>query len=257
MPGPKALASPADSIFMYDGTYTGFMCCVFEAVYSRQIPADIVSFDDDPIILFPVRTIHTDTEKASRVLESIPRKISRDALDLVETVFLSCLARKELYLLKFLLRGYIEGGRLLLKLADPDVSPLLKAQKHLLGEAHLLKGFVRFSDYDGVLASTITPKNFILPFLLPHFTQRFSTEDFLIFDKTNKAALVYQSRKSEIISVDNIEFPAESEEEKQYRKMWKQFYNTISIKARENPRCRMTHMPKRYWQNMTEVNDLV
>lgn len=77
----------------------------------------------------------------------------------------------------------------------------------------------------------------------------------MIFDKTHKAALVYQNRHSEIISVDNIELPPISEEEDRYQAMWKKFYNTVSIQARENLRCRMTHMPKRYWENMLEVRD--
>ena len=41
-------------------------------------------------------------------------------------------------------------------------------------------------------------------------------------------------------------------EELQYRRMWRKFYDTIAIAGRENPKCRMSHMPKRYWDNMTE-----
>ncbi|MEG2653524.1 MAG: DUF4130 domain-containing protein, partial [Ruthenibacterium sp.] len=39
------------------------------------------------------------------------------------------------------------------------------------------------------------------------------------------------------------------------RALWQRFYQTISIAARENPKCRMTHMPKRYWENMLEVRE--
>lgn len=42
------------------------------------------------------------------------------------------------------------------------------------------------------------------------------------------------------------------EAEARYRLLWKRFYDTIAIRERENPRCRMTHMPKRYWGTMTE-----
>ena len=79
----------------------------------------------------------------------------------------------------------------------------------------------------------------------------------MIFDKTNKAALVCQNGKAEILRIDNVTFPEISENEAQYQALWKEFYNTIAIKGRENPRCRMTHMPKRYWKNMLEVSDLV
>ena len=32
----------------------------------------------------------------------------------------------------------------------------------------------------------------------------------------------------------------------------RRFYDTIAIRERENPRCRMTNMPKRFWGTMTE-----
>ncbi|MCL2366311.1 MAG: TIGR03915 family putative DNA repair protein [Oscillospiraceae bacterium] len=253
----KPLAAQSDKLYIYDGSYHGFLCCVYESVYSGEIPIQITTYDDDPITLFDAFEVYTDESKAKRVLHSISKKISQDAFRLIEEVFLSCLSEKELLMLKFLLRGYREGGKILARLGDPDVAPLLKAQRHLWGEAHLLKGFVRFADYDGVLAGTITPKNFILPFLADHFVQRFSNEDFLIFDKTHQAALVYQNRHCEMISIDNIELPPITESESHYQAMWKRFYNTVSIKARENPRCRMTHMPKRYWEHMTEMQDLL
>ncbi|MCL2227267.1 MAG: TIGR03915 family putative DNA repair protein [Oscillospiraceae bacterium] len=256
MPCIKPLEKCDSAIYVYDGSFHGFLCCVYERFYSEVMPVDIVASDDEPITLYAVHTVLTNAEKAERVLASISEKISPEARHLIETVFLSCLKQKELLMLNFLLRGYREGRRILSKLGDPDVAPLLKAQKHLLGESHLLKGFIRFSDYDGSLAATITPKNFILPFIASHFTQRFSNENLLIFDKTHKAALVYQNRRMEIISVDNIEFPPISEEEGRYQAMWKRFYATVSIQARENLRCRMTLMPKRYWENMLEVQDL-
>ena len=33
----------------------------------------------------------------------------------------------------------------------------------------------------------------------------------------------------------------------------RRFYDTIAIRERENPRCRMNHMPKKYWKNMVEM----
>ena len=45
------------------------------------------------------------------------------------------------------------------------------------------------------------------------------------------------------------------EAEARYRLLWKRFYDTIAIRERENPRCRMTNMPKRYWGTMTEFQD--
>ncbi len=257
MSGIKPLAATADVIYIYDGSFDGFLCCVFESVYSGELPFAILREEDASQTLIDVRTIVTDPAKAKRVRASISSKISDRAMELVTTVFCSCLEKKELRILEFLLRGYREGGKLCYKLGDAVVVPLLDAEKHLLREAHLLKGFVRFSDVGGALVSTITPKNYVLPFIAEHFVLRYDNEQFMIFDKTNKAALVYQNGKAKILQIDHVAFPEISENEARYQSLWKQFYNTIAIEGRENPRCRMTHMPKRYWENMLEVSDLL
>lgn len=257
MPGSKPLAIPSDIIYTYDGSFDGFLCCVHASVYSRQLPCEILLHDQAPITLLSTIYIETDLEKAGRVLASISQKISPRALSLMQTVFLSCMEEKELSMLRFLLQGYQDGAKLLYQLGNPVTAPLLSAEKHLLGEAHLLKGFIRFADVGGALVSTITPKNYILPFLAPHFIQRYDNEVFMIFDKTHNAALTYDRRQFEIISVDTLDLPPPSEEELGYQALWKQFYDTVAIQGRENPRCRMTHMPKRYWANMLEVRHLL
>ena len=257
MPGVKPLAIPADVVYIYDGSFDGFLCCVFESVYGKELPIDILREEEAPLTLMAVRAIATDPEKAERVRASIPAKISARALELVMTVFCSCLAKKELRLLEFLLQGYREGGKLCYKLGDAVMVPILRAETHILREAHLLKGFVRFADVGGALVSTITPKNYILPFIVQHFVLRYRNEQFMIFDKTNKAALVCQNGKAEILRIDHVSFPEISESEARYQALWKQFYNTIAIESRENSRCRMTHMPKRYWENMLEVRELL
>ena len=82
----KPLAVPYDIIYVYDGSFNGFLCCVHESVYSGKIPMDIAV--EEPITLFEVLFIETDDQIAGRVLKSIPKKISPEALNLIKTVFL-------------------------------------------------------------------------------------------------------------------------------------------------------------------------
>ena len=53
-----------------------------------------------------------------------------------------------------------------------------------------------------------------------------------------------------------LALPPESAQEAQFKALWKRFYNTIAIAARENPVCRRTHCPRRYWAHMTELQDM-
>lgn len=245
----------ANVIYQYDSTFEGLLCCVFASVYSHELPTNIVPLEEAEPSLIPQRYIVTDNEKALRVYNSIAPKMGETAAELVQTVFLSCTRDKEMKILRFLLFGYKRGMQTMRMLSHPVVNPLLMAQQSLKGEAHLLLGFVRFSDYDGALVASITPKNYILPFLKQHFCSRYACENFLIYDKTHRAALVYRDGVADIIGLEHLETPPASEEELEYRALWQRFYKTISIAARENPRCRMTHMPKRYWENMLEVRD--
>jgi len=253
----KNLTSPADVIYVYDGGLDGLLCCVHESVYSGEFPFGIVTFEDAQLTLMPQKVIETDADKAQKVKASIVNSLSSRVMELTRNVFMSCLENRELAILKFLLLAYGEGPKAAEMLSHPDVSVVLKAERHLLGEQHLLLGFIRFADYGGKLAATITPKNFILPYLVKHFTMRYSEEEFMIYDKAHGAALIYADRKAQIIPLDSVTFDEEDETEKMYQALWKQFYNTIAIKERYNPKCRMTHLPKRYWENMLEMKELL
>lgn len=246
----------SDVIYRYDGTFEGLLCCIFESFDKKEIPSEIISLDSEQISLYSVKEIETDTEKAHRVSSSIPIKISPEALQLISRGFLTCHPQKELLILKFLHLGFHYGSQVINMLTDDTVNALIKAVRYLDREVHLYLGFVRFSVYGEVLASTIEPKNIVLPLMKRHFCERFSQESFLIFDKTNHMALVYRPYKAEIIPADDFTMPSATGDEQYYRSLWKTFYDTIAIKERYNPRCRMTMMPKRYWNHMTEFSDL-
>ncbi len=253
MPGFQLLMQPVEEVYAYDGSLAGLYGCIHACVCAHALPQAIQVTGEGQVSLFPTRFIPTDLSQATAVREAIRRKISPRALELCENIFLTCMEGKELALLAFLRLGFQEGAAVDGAFAHPVVNPLLKAERHLLGEAHLLAGFVRFAEHQGTLYAGISPKNFVLPLLAPHFADRYSRERFLIHDRTHRVALVYDQGQAELMSFEEALMPAPSEDELYYQALWKRFYDTISIKERENPRCRRTHMPKRYWENMTEV----
>ncbi len=239
-------------IYRYDGSFDGLLCCIFESYDKKEIPTEIILPDTSQTLLFAAKEIRTDVKKANRVLTSIPKKMGNDALNFIQRAFLTCAAKKELYILLFLRLGYRHGRSVMGMLTDDAVHPLFKAVKHLDNESHLLKGFVRFSIFSNVLVAEIEPKNCVLPLMAQHFRERYPEERFLIYDKTHGMALVYQPYQSAIIPIEDLELPEPDEQEQSYRALWRLFYDTIEIQGRHNPNCRMSHMPKRYWKYMTE-----
>ena len=239
-------------IYRYDGSFDGLLCCVFESYDQKEIPMDILQPEAAQVTLFPVKEIVTEPKKSNRVLTSIPQKMGGDALDFVQRAFLTCEPHKELYILLFLRMGYRYGPSVMNMLADDVVDVLFKAVKHLNNESHLLMGFVRFSIFNNALVAEIEPKNYVLPLLTQHFCERYPEERFLIYDKTHGMALIYQPYHSEIVPIEDLQLPEPDEQEQEFRALWRLFYDTIEVQGRHNPKCRMGHMPKRYWKYLTE-----
>lgn len=249
--GTDVKYSDSPLICIYDGTFDGFLCCVFHAVYSRSIPAGI-SYE---ATLLPSRTIPTDAVKAERVARGIKEKISHAAFDTVRTAFRASAPDRELLLLRFLLLGFCKGGAVMSMLSHEAVAPVMKMEKAVRNEAHRMKEFVRFSDSGGALTAVIAPRHDVLELITAHFSDRLRGEKFLIWDETRGKAFVYENGHGGFLFADNIDIPAPGEEELAFRRLWKLFYDTVEIKERHNDRCRNTHLPKFYRKNMTEFKD--
>ena len=92
-----------DIVYQYDGSFDGFLCCVFRAVYQREDPMAIFSEDGAQATLLETALIDTEPDKAGRVLRSIPAKMGTDALRAVQWCFLSGLEDRETAILAFLM----------------------------------------------------------------------------------------------------------------------------------------------------------
>lgn len=198
----------------------------------------------------------TDEARAQRVYRSLAPRLGQEGRRLAVYGFLTCLEERELHLWRFLRLGYDRGPWVVRDLTDDRVAVLTRAVGHLTGEAHLLKGFTRFSEQEGVLVGEIAPKNRgaspppapllrplsggVLRPLRPHppWEARFTGPG---------GGPSFPWRRSAP--------PPPAGEERDFRRLWRRFYDTIAIEGRENPRCRMTQMPKRFWGTMTEFQN--
>ena len=240
-----------EMIYIYDGSFDGFLCCVFDSYANKEVLTAICCDEDFIPTLFASRLIETDKSHANRVLKKIV-KVSPYAGNLLQKGFLTCMPDKELHLYRLVVKLLQEGPGFLRNYSDEILFPVITAVRHLNSEAHLLKGFVRFSELGGVLGSEIEPKNRVLPVLRSHFCARYMNDTFFIYDRTHKEALFYAAGKAVICPLEDFRMAPPDETEAAYRILWKRFYDTIAIKERYNPKCRMRNMPKRYWNTMTE-----
>ena len=237
--------------YRYDGTFAGFLTCVWDALESGTEPAAFL-LPDDGAVLWELREPATDRERARRLYAALARRASPAFQKLIARGFLTCLTEKELDLFTLIRRGLREGNRVLRDLSDPVMARVNLALTKLWTEWNHLKGFARFSELDGALVGEIEPKNRVLPLLAPHFAQRYSVERLALYDRTHREIFLSDHGRWKILPAEDFRMDHAGAEEQAYRAMWRSYFQVIAIEGRINPNCQNTHLPKRYRHLMTE-----
>lgn len=249
-----------NEVYIYDGTFDGLLTIAFNCYVSKSIPYKIESEEEYvPNMLDHTSFIATEELKSKRIWNGIYEKVSYQVLYDSYNAFLSCQKGKEINILKYILNSFLIGPNIVNMLSIDYVLSVAKLRKNVLGEAHRLKGLVRLSEVgNNIWYSSIHPDNNVIENVGKFLMSRFPTQNFILHDKNRNLAFLYNSQKQktyEIIEVsNNLVIPDFSEEEQQFRNLWKTFFDTISIKERKNSRLQMQYMPKKYWKDLIEMN---
>ena len=123
--------------YEYDGTFAGFLTCVFESYAHKEEPACFLGPEDGRYTLWDTRRVETDEARAVRVWKGICRNISPAAGELVSRGFLTCLDQRELHIWRFVEYGFRRGSSVMADLGDERVDTLRRAVRHRGDEAHL------------------------------------------------------------------------------------------------------------------------
>lgn len=238
--------------YLYDGTFDGLMTCIYYHYYNEKAAGIFRKDRYQKNMLIASVEVKTDEKKAAVVYDAIEKKISPFDLRRIYKVFMSSCEGKETKILNYVRLGFVKGGYISMLHGEPIVYDVQKIEKKVGNEIHRMKGLIRFAEVEGgVLYSPIEPDHDIVEFLADHFCDRYKNEPFIIHDtKRNKALVAYQG--DWYITAFNKKISLVSENERHYRELWKQYFDTIAIKERINPRCQRNQMPARYWKNLTE-----
>ena len=237
--------------YRYDGTFAGFLTCAWDALEGGTEPSAFL-LPGDGATLWEERRVAADQGRARRLYAALSRRVSPAFQKLIARSFLTCLPEKELALLTLIRRGLREGDRVRLDLSDPVMARVNLALTKMWTEWDHLKGFVRFSELDGVLVGEIEPKNRVLPLLAPHFAARYSGERLALYDRTHHEIFLSDRGRWKLLPAEDFRMGPAGSGERAYRAMWRRYYDTIAIEGRTNPKCQSTHLPKRYRHVMTE-----
>ncbi|HEY8889612.1 MAG TPA: TIGR03915 family putative DNA repair protein [Clostridium sp.] len=240
--------------FIYDGSFDGFLSVIYDCYYDK-IPEYIEIEDHYTFnILYTDKLIKTDLVKSNKVSKAILEKISEETLIHVYQAFLSEDIGIELNLFKYIQLGFKMGRKVNDFLTNEIVNEVQKYSRKVESEAHRFLGLVRFQQFKNILYAAIEPDYNILELLGNHFKERLTNEKWIIHDVKRKVGIVYDNNDWVMRELKFEKIQSHDKEELFYQNLWKVFHKSVSIKERSNEKLQMQHMPKKYWNNLIEMN---
>lgn len=109
-----------DVRYLYDGSFNGFCCCVFESFSRKEFPCAIANEHEAEAFLGEERSIPTESAYAARVQSSVRTKLGSGILEFLKLSLLTCIPNKELLMLTLLHKAYYRYGASVLERETDD-----------------------------------------------------------------------------------------------------------------------------------------
>ncbi|GAA3513858.1 TIGR03915 family putative DNA repair protein [Aquimarina addita] len=249
------------TILKYDGSFDGFLCCVF-AVFEQKLLHPIIRKESeiDQELFTTTEIIVTEHLKAQRVWKSFKTKISKRQHTNLFKAFLSEIKGVENTLLKYIQYIFQQHKTTAINYSNKDILTINQVAKMVGREKHRMEAFVRFQlTKDNIYVATVSPDFNVLPLITSHFKDRYADQKWLIFDTKRNYGIYYNLRIVEIITFDSfttIDADHYNEKEIDFQKLWNVYYQHVNIESRKNTKLHLQHLPKRYWKYLTEKIDI-
>lgn len=247
-------------ILRCEDTLDGVFTAIYDAfVYKNQMETpytDSISIEmgegNNYNLFYREIVIETDEKKAGKTVETIQKRLGYSIYHTLLHALCHADEDRASAVLGYLVRGFKEGTQIREQLTDPYVMRVLELSRKVAKEEQKMNGFLRFRDMGTFLLSEIEPKSNLLPVIMWHFADRYPNENFVIYDKARKYAVVHQAYqecffvKGEELQIDMLA------KEDYFEQLWKQYFCCMGIKERKNERCQTNMLPKWFRGNMLE-----
>ena len=239
---------------------------IFTAIYNiyedkHNLPDTRLLLEWEPLLLAEYITVKADAEKAAKVICTIHRQFGEQD---VHHIFMALSAfsvekAEAVYrTMAYGLQNKVKPGHLFDHLSDRYVLQTYKLGRNADRECQHLKGFLRFRELEnGVLFAPIGSKNYLLPELMEHFSDRFPSENFMILDEGRQIFGIHKAKDGWFLAggegiSEKIKMTHVSASEEYYSSLFKHFCKTIAIRERRNVGLQKNLLPLRFRTYMTE-----
>lgn len=249
-------------VYRCEDTLGSIFTAIYNAYEEKRNHSDTLIRLDDELYLFAEYVdVHTDEEKATKVMRTLERKFGEQNYMWLCYALAAAAPDKAQAVYQTVVEGLkrkVPRNHLFDGLATEYVNRAFVLARGVNNECLHLKGFLRFQELENsILYASIGPKNNVLAFLMPHFADRFPMENFMIYDE-KRGILGLHPADREWYLMSNSDNPKESPafrlsgEEEAYQELFRFFCRKIGIEERKNPQLQRNMLPLRFREYMVE-----
>ena len=204
--------------------------------------------------------LETNVENANKVINTIKNKLGEETYYQLCLVMASCFAEKADAVYHTIVLGLQTNDRQVFdRMGEDCVQKAFRYARASSNEVGRMLEFIRFLELEGgILYAKIDVKHRILPFIMPHFSDRLPMENFIIYDENSDTYGLHPKFKpwylAEGLEIDSDKIIL-TEAEKEYQELFRRFCKTIAIESRKNKKLQTTMLPLRFRPNMVEFDE--
>lgn len=247
-----------------EGVLTAVYCAYEWKLNHRAVRIQIGEAD---LYMFAVyREVKPDAERAAKVASTVRKRFGIKVWEDICHALASEDPEKGQAVYRAIAAG-LSGrirGNLMGALANDDIRRVFELSRHVYNEEHRMKQYLRFREVEGgILFARIEPDANVTELIMPHFTDRFPQENFIIADTRRAVAGIHAVGKEWFLihmdrdTTERMEYMEAhyTEQERELGELFRHFCHTIGIRERNNLRLQQQFLPLKYRGFMTEFED--
>lgn len=228
-------------------------------LYRKETPALITSGAFQTKLGVEVVEIGQNPQKAQRIADAAEKHLGASGVHKLRYVYAAEREDYEGVIFRYLKYVFSHGRASAKNMTAPEVMSFEYLYRRINLECHRFKGFVRFqSTESGVYYAKIEPDYNIAALILPFFRHRFPDQDFVLHDTRRNLVGISHGNKQVFFRPEQQKLSVRlAKDEMEFQRLFKEYYHSVDIAERRNPKLMKAYMPSRYHKYLTEKDELL
>ncbi len=252
--------------YRFDGSMPGLLSCIYRAFTFKEFDVQLTASQQQAGLFDEVIEVTANEAHAKRVWTGLSSRLSSSGLRRFYYCFLSEQDVAFQHLFAFAVYVFQSKHAVEKDYGHADVLAVSQWAKQVGREKHRMEAFVRFKKTrDGIYLGLVRPDFNVLPIIERHFKNRYQDQKWLIYDEQRRYGIFYDLEQVHQVDLDashidrhietgfSQQFSIELDpDELHYDQLWKDYFRSVNISARQNIKLHIQYVPKRYWRYMNE-----